>query len=76
MENEMSDRESRSFAWLACAGIGIAVALCASRLRTKAARIKSLEARERARLVPLHQARNEADWTRKAVSYAGGAKGG
>ena len=76
MENAMSDTQPKSRVWPALAVAGIAAAVCAAWLREKTHHREALAARERARLVPLRQARMEAAWTRQAVSYAGGAKGG
>ena len=66
----------RNRGWLALAGAGLAAASYASWSREQAKHRRVLAARERARLIPLRQARMEAEWTRKAVSYTGGAKGG
>ena len=72
----MSDTESKSRGWLTLAWVGIAAGLYATWLRERPHHREVLAARERAQLVSLRQARTEADWTREAVSYAGGAKGG
>jgi hypothetical protein len=66
----------RNRGWLALTGVCLAAALCATLSRERSKHRDVLASRERARLAPLRQARAEADWTRQAVSYAGGAKGG
>ncbi len=66
----------RDRGWLALVGLGLAAALYETWSWAPAKRRRHLAAREHARIVPLRQARMEADWTRQAVSYAGGAKGG
>ena len=72
----MSDTKFRSSGWLALAGLGAAAALYAAWSSAKSHHRQRLAAGERARIVPMQQARTEAEWTRQAVSYQGGAKGG
>jgi hypothetical protein len=66
----------RNRGWLALAGVGVGAALYVAWSSMKSHRRESLAQRERARIVPVPQARTEAEWVRQAVSYAGGAKGG
>ena len=75
----MSNYRSHSFAdrnrgGLALAGVGIAAGLYFAWSKMKSHHRESQAARECARIVPLQQARTEAEWVRQAVSYAGGAK--
>lgn len=65
-----------SHGWLSLAAIGGAAGFCVARLRKKSHAAKDGAVGAHAWIVSLEQARQEADWTKNAVNYKGGSKGG
>ena len=69
-------RASKGRGWLCLAAIGGAAALYVVWRQKKPQAAQNGAVGAHARLVSLKQAREEADWTKNATNYKGGAKGG